>query len=346
LNFKMPEIKSSQKLSSIVAYMQSIGFDDIWKYYKDSNNMLYTLMKTIDHSHYLDPTDFGHEQGQPWQDQIDLIRKDYEDILSSISNLNDNALRLRDIIKDTIKEDEQQYFEDSYTIYNQGKNDTPDFILDRTSRVGEHYYDKENDLSVRKEYRIADTLKKRISLYSSWKYSGMHIRPGRNKITEHIVALDPLYIVDEHMDLLKPTMEDVSAEYRNRLRFKTIHDSNEIIYKEFPQSQLGFILITDFFNYKPLEIIKKHLSEMWGLLKPGGVILFTYNNCELPHAIKNVEKKLSSYIPKRYLLPFLESIGYDILYTDDKDNISWVEIQKPGNVISLRGGQSIAKINT
>lgn len=340
----MPEIKSSKNLSSIIAYDHSIEFKKVWEFYKDTENMLYAMLKTIQHSHYLKPSEFGHNEGQPWQDQIDLISQDHYVVMQAISKLNDDTLRFHDIIVDTIKSMEPQYFTKSYDIYNQRNNDTPEFILERTSREGEHYYDKVNDLSVRKVYNIADTLKKRISLYSSWKYAGMHIRPGRNKITDHMVALDPLYIVDEHIDLLIPVKETTSDEYMARLRFKLIDDNDEFIFKTFPKNQLGFILITDFFNYKPLEVIKKYLVELMDVLRPGGVIMFTYNNCDLPEAIKNVEKKLSSYTPKQYILPFIESIGYEILYNNDKNNISWIEIKKPGDMISLRGGQALAQI--
>jgi SAM-dependent methyltransferase len=104
------------------------------------------------------------------------------------------------------------------------------------------------------------------------------------------------------------------------------------------------VLITDFFDYKPLEIIKKYLLELLNVLRPGGVIMFTYNNCELPEAIKNVELRLSSYLPKRYIIPFIESIGYEVLYSNNKNNISWVEIKKEGTMTSLRGGQALAQI--
>ena len=341
----MPKIEPSKKLSSIVAYDKSIEFNKIWEFYKDTEEMLYAMLKTIKHSHYLNPSDFGHKEGHPWEDQINLISQDHSDIMQAISKFNDDALRLHDIINDTIKANEPEYFANSYTIYNQGRKDTPDFILERTSHEGEHYYDKVNDLSVRKTYNIAETLAKRISLYSNWKYSGMHIRPGKNNITPHMVSLDPLYIVDEHIDLLKPTQKSISEEYKARLRFKLINDDDEFIFKSFSKNQIGFILITDFFDYKPLEIIKKYLNQLMDILCPGGVIMFTYNNCELPHAIKNVEQSLSSYIPKRYILPFIESIGYEILYSNDKNNISWIEIKKEGTISSLRGGQALAQIN-
>ena len=313
----MPEINASKKLSSIVAYNRSIEFEKIWEYYKSTEEMLYAMLKTIKHSHYLNPEDYGHEEGQPWKDQIDLIANDHQDVMQSISKLNDDALRLHDMIIDTTKAIEPTYFADSYTIYKQGKKDTPEFILERTSRDGEHYYDKVNDLSVRKPYTIADTLAKRISLYSNWKYAGMHIRPGKNNIIPHMVSLDPLYIVDEHIELLKPTQENIGEEYEARLRVKLINDDDARIFKSFPTNQLGFVLITDFFDYKPLEIIKKYLLELLNVLRPGGVIMFTYNNCELPEAIKNVELRLSSYLPKRYIIPFIESIGYEVLYSNN-----------------------------
>ena len=102
-----------------------------------------------------------------------------------------------------------------------------------------------------------------------------------------------------------------------------------------------------YFNFKPIEIIKKYLEELFDILRPGGSIIFTYNNCNYSLAVKNFEKSLYSYTPESLISPLCELIGYTITetYNNKETNVSWLEIKKPGNLETLRGGQCLGKIN-
>ena len=47
-------------------------------------------------------------------------------------------------------------------------------------------------------------VRSRLQTYTDYKYAGMVIRPAHSPWVEDLVALDPMYFVDTHQDLLAP----------------------------------------------------------------------------------------------------------------------------------------------
>ena len=95
-----------------------------------------------------------------------------------------------------------------------------------------------------------------------------------------------------------------------------------------------------------MEVIKQYLNEMFVILKPGGIAMFTYNNCDLPGAVRNFEAGMFCYTPKSLLIPMIEAQGFEIVnsFDNSKINRSWVEIKKPGELKTIKGGQTLAQI--
>lgn len=191
---------------------------------------------------------------------------------------------------------------------------------------------------------VIEMLDSRTGLYSTWQQPGIHIRPGTGELTGKLKALDPLYLLDEEELIFHNIKQMFTPEYQARLRYGHIKDSDKEIFHLYPKESFGFILITEYFNYKPFDIIKKYLNEIYGLLKPGGAVLFTYNNCDQIYGVQNAEKQIAVYTPKTLVQELVRSIGFEIITHYDYQNISWFEIKKPGTLTTLRGGQCLAKI--
>lgn len=255
-------------------------------------------------------------------ENIHLIFDDYSQILNEI---------LQEI-KTLISDLEPQYFLDSYQNYSNGFiNDSAKHILSRT-------------LGLSIEARTH--LSARIKRHGNWQHAGMVIRPGIDNWTEDLVGCDPLYLIDKHMDLLRPTVEKFPLQYRNRLRMYLLDQTkDDNILNFIPDKQFAFCLIYYFFNFLPLELIKTYLNEIYQKLKPGGTVAFTYNNCDQPGGVMMAENHFMSYTPGKLLLALAENIGYQVVHTYQIDNSNaWAEIQKPGTLTSIKGGQSLAKM--
>jgi SAM-dependent methyltransferase len=186
----------------------------------------------------------------------------------------------------------------------------------------------------------------RLNLYADWRWPGLLIRPEDQDIVEAMCAFDPLYLADIYQSLLDPYIKKFNPVYQNRLRPYQI--SKFIPRKKtldvLPQQQFGFVAAYNLFDHYPLYMIKQMLTEIEQLLKPGGVFLFTFNNCDLARNIATFERGQRSYTPWRLLQPIIQELGFKIIQTQTQEH-NWCEIRKPGTLKSIRGGQAVAKIN-
>ncbi len=189
-------------------------------------------------------------------------------------------------------------------------------------------------------------LRSRIRLHSDWRVPGMIIRPGLENFVEDMVPLDPLYLVDQNQELLAPAINNFTPEYQRRLRSYCIddNDSAAAIFGHLPQNQFGFIFAYNYFNYRPVEIIDCYIREFYTLLRPGGTVIFTYNDCDVAHGVMLAESFMS-YTPGSRIRTAVESTNFEIVKNQiGPYDVAWFELRKPGTITSLRGGQTLAEI--
>jgi SAM-dependent methyltransferase len=235
-------------------------------------------------------------------------------------------------VVDQITALEPTYLAASYRLYEEGSAyDSVEHILDR--RFGT-------------SNQITQYIQSRVQAHSHWTHAGMIIRPGRESWIEHMVACDPLYVIDTHHDLFAPTKQKFSELYQSRLRFMAIQESSEhTMLDDLPDNQFGFCLVYNFFHYKPFEIMRGYLGEIYAKLRPGGVLAFTFNDGDRRGAVDLAERNMNCYTPGRLVTGICEKLGFEI---EQKQIISaaatWIELRKPGIKTSLRGGQALAEL--
>jgi len=193
--------------------------------------------------------------------------------------------------------------------------------------------------------KTVDFFSERCKIYSNWKYPGLQLRPGYGTWTRNLVDLDPLYLVDTRSQLLEPVKKEFNDHYRSRLRFKTISDVDKPIFGNLPKGQFGLIVATEFFNQKALGTIERYLTEMIHLLKAGGALIFTFNDCDIATGVRNSENNYDCYTPGREVEEIAKKLGFKVAQTVNVGGtISWMELIRPGNLTSIRGGQTLARI--
>lgn len=262
----------------------------------------------------------------------DRLSQQHEKIHQSFIDYSSTVEEIKTKIKKLIDDLEPQYLANSYRIYaDEFVSDKSEYILSR-------------QLEMTEESRAH--VSARIKRHGDWKHAGMVIRPGIDIWVNDLVGCDPLYLIDRDMDLLRPTVERFPAQYRNRLRTYLLNGTNDgQVLGAIPDGQFAFCLVYYFFNFMPLEMIKTYFIEIYEKLKPGGTLTFTFNNCDLAGGVMMMERYFTCYTPGKLVLSLAESIGYTVQHVYQIDNAcAWVELQKPGELTSLRGGQTLAKI--
>jgi SAM-dependent methyltransferase len=259
----------------------------------------------------------------------DLIQQ-LKEFDHAFTKFDSRLAQLRQDLQDQISEAERPWIVEGYLRYDKGEANYAEDIL-----------------NIRQNNAIdATPFRAKIKQYSDWKYPAMIIRPAREEFVDDMVAYDPLYLVDLSHEFLRPAIEKFNARYQNRLRPYVVSENlDEPILKQIPDGQFGLCVAFNYFNFRPFEIIKKYLEEIYQKLKPGGTFVFTFNDCDRRSAVELVERHYCCYTPGHLVRELIATVGYDIVYSwNDDGPTTWIEVRRPGLLASIKGGQTLAKV--
>ena len=274
------------------------------------------------------------EHAKPYQTASNAIIKTHNELINNIAKFSAQIESFKQDLKDEIVQHEQEYLDYSLHLYREEyKHNSPEVILNRRMRI-----DDADDLMLRS----------RLRNLTDWRLPGMIIRPGVETYIEEMVPLDPLYVVDHDLELIRPAVSKFTPEYQQRLREYVIDDwTDDPILDKLPDNQFGAIFAYHYFNHKPMPIICRFLTEFYQKLRPGGTVLMTYNNCDHAHGVIRAEHTWMLYTPRRLIEQHAIETGFELTAAyDGKGDVSWLELRKPGDIVSLRAGQTLAKIKT
>lgn len=253
-----------------------------------------------------------------------------EKLNQSFVEFNSVVNRLKKELQDEISEAEMPWIQEGYNLYDKGEVDYVDNILDNR-KTNSH---------------IPNLFVAKLNHYANWRYPAMIIRPGKEEIIHTMVAFEPLYLVDLSYDFLQPALDKFNEKYQNRLRTYIVkEDLDNIVLDKLPDEQFAVCLAHNYFNFRPIEIIKKYLEEIYQKLRPGGIFMFTFNDCDRRSAVELVERHFCCYTPGHLVKEMINTVGYEIVSSwNDDGPTTWIEIRKPGILTSIRNGPTMAKI--
>jgi len=268
--------------------------------------------------------------------QLNMFSKTLTDNVMSVSSgidaFTSTLAELKKHLHEEVKSQEPEYFRESKRVFDhEMPYETNEYILNR--RLG---IDADSNILLRSHLRSL----------GDWRLPGLILRPGRETFIEDMVPLDPLYLVDQHEELLKPSVESFTPEYQRRLRQYVVDDRQAgPILADLPQNQFGLVFAYNYFNFRPMEVIHRYITELFDLMRPGGTIIMTYNNCDRAQGVGLADRGFMCYTPKKYIVQHAEDVGFEFTFNHDGlGDLSWLEFVKPGEIESIRGGQTLAKI--
>ena len=267
-----------------------------------------------------------------------------EDLDNLVDVFNQFGVTLGGLIQELdlmIESTEKTYYEDSKVRYAEESTNYNNNKAETKNSVNQHILNRQLEMSTDTQKMLAD----RIKSYIDWKYAGLIIRPGKETFINDLVGLDPLYLVDWSDDLLTPSLSNFNSEYQNRLRVYIEPPTSTDVLSTMPNNQLGLCVAFNFFEYTPIEVLENYLENIFKKLRPGGTLAMTFNDCDRAHCVSLVEKNFCFYTPGKRVKAAAKRIGYQQQFTwNDTQNLTWLELRKPGELESLKGGQTLAKI--
>jgi SAM-dependent methyltransferase len=264
------------------------------------------------------------------------IEKQSTNIRQSMTAIESLLAQFKKNLHGFVNSIEEPYYVRSESLYQESRKDSAEYTLDQLQFKKLLYEPATNEF-----------FQSRLKLHSNFKWPALEIRPGFGDLTPCLVACDPLYLVDTNDALLEPVKKMFTPEYQRRIRYYTIDESAKHIFSQLPRQQFGIIVAVNFLNFRPLPLIKKYVQESFLLLKPGGALIFTYNNCDYPIGVDNFENSYYCYTPGHQIAEICKQAGFRIAASFDlENNVSWLELQRPGRLSSIRGGQALGKIQS
>ena len=206
---------------------------------------------------------------------------------------------------------------------------------------------------------IEAVIQTRIGSYSNWRVPGLQLhcryigQPTGTHATATIrinvmAACDPLYLAGNNLTKLQGQLEVYSDVYQRRVRLYEVLARDLSV---LPHAQFGLILSWDFLNYLPLDVVSWYLSSCMQLLRPGGVLVFSYNNCDLERSAQSVDDQEACWATKAQIENLVAGLGYELIATFDlKTNdirgtwVSWAEVRKPGVLKTVKQSQAMGAI--
>jgi SAM-dependent methyltransferase len=193
----------------------------------------------------------------------------------------------------------------------------------------------------------------KIKSYCDWHYPGLLVSPMNKFWIDTMITCDPFYLLSFQYPsyYLEEITSDYPIEYQKRLRlYKNYHFQN---FSQLPNNQFGFILAWNVLSNHSINAIEKYLILILSLLRPGGVFMFNYNNCDHPELADSIETTGIHYCNQRILKKLCEKNGYKIIqfgehkldnHNDWNPYLSWIEIQKPGELTTSKLSPALGAI--
>jgi SAM-dependent methyltransferase len=317
------------KLSELVAYRNHLSGFDVNTIQYTARHKLEEIVYNVQNS-VIQPRAFTQ-----------TLQEDQTRVITAFDHFSSTLVELISELDSMIETAEKTQYAESTRLYNEevaryGRLDEP-----TNKKVNQQILDRRMPMTADVQQMISN----RIKSYVDWKYPGLIIRPGVETFISDLVALDPLYLVDYSTELLQPALSTFPEEYQRRLRVYEQDPCAPNVLDTLPDNQFGMCLAFNFFEFTPLEVVEQYLRNIFNKLRPGGILAMTFNDCDRAHCVALVEKNFCFYTPGNRVKAIAKSIGYRQMFSwTDMGNLTWLELRKPGDLESIRGGQTLAKI--
>ena len=159
---------------------------------------------------------------------------------------------------------------------------------DITAKYHEYFNNQESSLAFIITADTHQLIKDRMSHYADHRFPGLRLscryfgqlNAGEKdhslsiEYSNLLVANDPLYFYDAEQKSIDTVTAHFNDTYKRRIRL--YQDATQL-----PKQQFSFVFSWGLFNYLNLTDAEFQLKLVYDLLRPGGVLMFSYNNGDI-----------------------------------------------------------------
>lgn len=260
---------------------------------------------------------------------VDDLLGHYDELIGLVQKPHNDLEIQLEYVNDKINQVVHQLFANNYNIEG----------------VGMSVEQVRNNKLIKVSDGVSNILKSRIAIHTNWHYPALEIGCRDGEWTKHMIAADPLYVIDRYPEFLTSASSQFPAQFQTRMRRYPLVDNDLSM---LPDGQFSFVFSWGYFNYVSLDTLKIYLTQLIHLLRPGGVFLFSYNDGDTPAGAEMAERFAQSYLPKSMVIPLAESLGFEVQKTFDLGEawnpITWIELRRPGELTTNKAAQVMGEI--
>ena len=258
----------------------------------------------------------------------DLLHSELIDTTEKIlalKNRNDELLeQIHGRTKGLLRDEELKIFRRDYNLYQEHK---PNYqlMIERSEHLDEE---------------LLQAVKQEVGNISRWEYAGIELNPSNGIFTRSMLSCDPLYLYTGNVT----DMDAVRNRFNEFFREKRLFCYSN--FKDFPQDQMGVAVSVNCYEFWPLDPIKDEMKHVFNLLRPGGMFVFTYNDCETEASLDLCANNYRSYNTKELMSKMVEMLGFDIVRTECiRKAHSFMVVKKPGERTTQKLSAPLVTIN-
>jgi hypothetical protein len=184
----------------------------------------------------------------------------------------------------------------------------------------------------------------RMNLHCQWTDTALLMRPGQQDWMQYLTSSNLLYVWDHDPSMLIPALAPYPDHQNGRIR--VCHGTDRDPFVQLPQAQMALIVAVGFLEFKPLDVMYHYLYEFQRLLRPGGSVVFTFNDCD--HAVNTefAEQNYMCYTPGHLVRERLQELDLEVReHCQHNNGVCWIEAQKPGQHRNIMGATVLTKIH-
>ena len=176
---------------------------------------------------------------------------------------------------------------------------------------------------------------------SAWQHPILLWQMDRYDRLDSAFGYYPIYVVDRWLDTSVRIQDLVTPQQERKIR---IYDLDRLMHV--PTHCMAMIISKNHFTHCSDSVFNKELPYLANALRPGGILGFNFNDCEVSGCASMFENGMRSFQEGSNIKQILEDNGLKItkhLYLDSAKTV-WLEAVKPGDLTSIKRSEALGII--